>query len=118
MTTQNEMHGLVRPWERGRSFGLERLPPSPELERIIERHWIVEWDLRGRPAFRQQTLPHPSVNLVIEPRSAWVWGVPTERDTRTLHGQGWAVGRIRLSPGTTQVMSGARSRSKASGPPA
>jgi AraC-like DNA-binding protein len=105
MTTQNEMHGLVRPWERGRSFNLERLSPSPALERIIERHWIVQWDLRGRPAFRQETLPHPSVNLVIEPGGAWVWGVPTERDTRMLHGQGWAVG-TKFQPGAFTAVTG------------
>jgi AraC-like DNA-binding protein len=85
-------HGLVRPWERNRSFILESRPPSPALERLVDRHWIVHWDLRGRPPFRQEILPHPSVNLVVEPQGASVWGVPTCRDVRLLHGRGWAVG--------------------------
>ena len=60
-------HGLVRPWERGRSFRLESVAPSRQLERVVDRHWIVRWDLRGRDPFQQEVLPHPSVNLVVEP---------------------------------------------------
>ena len=66
-------HGLVRPWERDRSFIVESRPPSPSLERLVDRHWIVHWDLRGRPPFRQEILPHPSVNLVVELQGASVW---------------------------------------------
>src|SRR3954449_1104738 len=73
-------------------FILESLPPSPQLERVVDRHWIVGWDLRDREPFQQEVLPHPSVNLVIEPHGSWVWGVPTRRDVRLLQGEGWAVG--------------------------
>lgn len=105
MTRQNDVHGLVRPWERGRSFHLERITPSPELDDTIERHWIVRWDLRGRRPLRQEILPHPSVNLVIEPDGAWLWGVPTERGTRTLRGRGWAVG-TKFRPGAFTALTG------------
>jgi hypothetical protein len=47
-------HGLVRPWEHGRSFHLEGIAPSPQLERVVDRHWIVRWDLRGREPFQQE----------------------------------------------------------------
>lgn len=104
-TTQDDTLGLVRPWERGRSFHLERRPPSLGLERLVERHWIVTWDLRDRESFRQETLPHPSVNLVVEPDGAWVWGVPTERDTRKLSGEGWAVG-TKFKPGAFTAVTG------------
>ena len=57
-------HGLLRPWERGRAFTLESHPPRPGLERLIDRHWIVRWDLRGRAPFRQEILPQYSINLV------------------------------------------------------
>jgi AraC-like DNA-binding protein len=98
-------HGLVRPWERDRSFILESRPPSPSLERLVDRHWIVHWDLRGRPPFRQEILPHPSVNLVVEPQGASVWGVPTCRDVRLLHGRGWAVG-TKFKPGAFTAITG------------
>ena len=98
-------HGLVRPWERDRSFILESRLPSPSLERLVDRYWIVHWDLRGRPPFRQEILPHPSVNLVVEPQGASVWGVPTCRDVRLLHGRGWAVG-TKFKPGAFTAITG------------
>jgi AraC-like DNA-binding protein len=97
-SSQTDNHGLVRPWERGNTFQLERVEPSPTLERIIERHWVVRWDLRGREPFRQEILPHPSINLVVEPDQAQVWGVPTKRASRLLEGTGWAVG-TKFQPG-------------------
>ncbi|HWH19000.1 MAG TPA: helix-turn-helix domain-containing protein, partial [Solirubrobacterales bacterium] len=104
-TAVNRSNGLVRPWEDGRSFVLDTRAPSPPLERLIDRHWMVRWDLRGKPGFRQETLPHPSLNLVIEPDGARVWGVPTQRDVRTLEGRGWAAG-IKLRPGAFTAISG------------
>jgi AraC-like DNA-binding protein len=104
-TSPTDNHGLVRPWEHGRSFHLEGLPPSPQLERVVDRHWIVRWDLRGREPFQQEVLPHPSVNLVIEPHGSWVWGVPTTRDVRLLRGEGWAVG-TKFKPGAFTALTG------------
>ena len=104
-TSPTDNHGLVRPWEHGRSFHLEALPPSPQLERVVDRHWIVRWDLRGREPFQQEVLPHPSVNLVIEPHGSWVWGVPTTRDVRLLRGEGWAVG-TKFKPGAFTALTG------------
>jgi AraC-like DNA-binding protein len=92
ITPQTNSYGLVRPWERGRSFELHHRPPSPQLDHIVDRLWMARWDLRGCNPFRQETLPHPSINLVIEPDSGWIWGVPTKRDIRMLDGQGWAIG--------------------------
>jgi AraC-like DNA-binding protein len=97
--------GLVRPWEHGHSFHLESRPPSPQLERVVDRHWIVRWDLRGREPFQQEVLLHPSVNLVIEPHGSWVWGVPTMRDVRLLQGEGWAVG-TKFKPGAFTALTG------------
>lgn len=104
-TAVKRSSGLVRPWEDGRSFVLEGRPPSPPLGRLIDQHWIVRWDLSGGPGFRQEVLPHPSLNLVIEPDGARVWGVPTRRDVRTLAGHGWAAG-IKFRPGAFTAITG------------
>ena len=98
-------HGLLRPWERGRAFTLESHPPTPGLERLIDRHWTVCWDLRGRAPFRQEILPHPSINLVRDPRGARVFGVPTRRDVRLLHDLGWAAG-TKFRPGAFTAVTG------------
>lgn len=104
-TMQTDNHGLVRPWERGRAFHLERVAPPPALAHIIERHWIASWDLRDRESFRQEVLPHPSINLVAEPDRTLIWGVPTARDTRQLDGTGWAVG-TKFQPGAFTACTG------------
>jgi hypothetical protein len=34
---------------------------------FVERFWIMRWDMRDCDPYLQTTLPHPCVNLVIEP---------------------------------------------------
>jgi AraC-like DNA-binding protein len=104
-TAQSDSNGLVRPWAQGTVFELERVEPSAVLGRIIEGHWVVRWDLRGREPFRQEILPHPSINLVVEPDRSWIWGVPTKRDSRMLNGTGWAVG-TKFRPGAFTACTG------------
>jgi AraC-like DNA-binding protein len=77
-------------------FSLTRLRPADDLAVFVERHWIVRWDL---PApYRQETLPHPCVNMVIEPHRARVYGIETTRSAQVLKGSGWAVG-TKFRPG-------------------
>src|SRR5262249_47367641 len=97
-------HGLVRPWERGRSFTLDSHAPTAQAARVVERHWIVRWDTGDEP-FRQEILPPPSINVVLEPSGARIWGLPTQRNTRLLAGQGWAVGS-KLRPGVFTALTG------------
>jgi hypothetical protein len=49
-----------------RRFDVARARPSPALADLVEHHWMVSWDLRGRQPHTQHTLPHPSVHLVAE----------------------------------------------------
>jgi AraC-like DNA-binding protein len=82
--------GILRP--HGAPFSLSRPGPAPDLAGFVERHWIVRWDLRGQAPYLSETLPHPSVHLVVEPHGAAVYGVPTQRWSRLLEGRGEAVG--------------------------
>ena len=79
-------------------FALSRHRPATDLAVFVERHWIVRWDLRGRAPFRQETLPHPCVNIVIERDRARVYGVETARSAQLLEGRGYAVG-TKFRPG-------------------
>jgi AraC-like DNA-binding protein len=90
--------GVLDPGAAARHFRLTRYAPSPDLAHLVERHWFVEWDLRGRPPFTQGIVTHPSVNLVIEPGYALVFGVITGRSDHTLSGRGKAVG-CKFRPG-------------------
>jgi hypothetical protein len=62
--------GILRPDAARRHFRLTRYAPSPDLAPLVERHWIVEWDLRA--PFTQELVTHPVVNLVFEPQVALV----------------------------------------------
>jgi AraC-like DNA-binding protein len=80
--------GILNPNAARRHFRLERIAPSGDLAHLIERHWIVEWDL-SEP-YTQQVVTHPSVNLVFEPGGPNIHGVFTGRWRREL------VGRARV----------------------
>lgn len=94
-TTQG---GILHPRAAPEHFRLTRVPPSPELGHLVERHWLVRWDLRGRDAHTQETLPHPCVNLAITPWGATVHGCETRRSAVTLAGEGRVFG-TKFRPG-------------------
>jgi AraC-like DNA-binding protein len=81
-----------------------RYHPSPDLAPYVEHYWAVEWDLRGLPAERAETLPHPSVHLIFErdgggrEASSRVAGVARGRFSRELSGQGGVIA-VKFRPG-------------------
>jgi AraC-like DNA-binding protein len=81
------------------------VPPSAPLARLIDQHWRVRWDLPVERSYLQEILPHPSINIVVEPEGTWVWGVPTHRASRRLAGSGWAFG-AKLKPGAFTACTG------------
>ena len=90
--------GILRPGQGRRHFALRRHAPAADLADVIERHWVVHWDLRGRPPFVQELLPHPCVNLAFESGRGTVHGIPEHRASRRLEGSGWALG-TKFRPG-------------------
>jgi AraC-like DNA-binding protein len=81
-----------------RRFRLDRVPASPDLAALVERHWLVSWDLP--PGTREQVtlLPHPCVNLVFDRDVVAIAGVGTERFTYDLAGRGRVFG-VKFRPG-------------------
>jgi len=73
-----------------------RYLPSPDLAPFVEHYWTVEWNL---PEPRTvETLPHPSLHIVLEPESAQLAGVHTARFTRILEGNSRVFG-AKFRPG-------------------
>jgi AraC-like DNA-binding protein len=73
-------------------FELARHEPSAALAPFVEYHWIVRWDLRGRPPHEQAILPHPNVNLAFEEPVAAIYGVDRKLFVRRIEGQGQVLG--------------------------
>ncbi len=86
MVQSTSRRGILNPQAARRHFRLSRIPPSADLAHLVERHWIVEWDL-SEP-FTQQIVTHPSVNLVFEPGGPNIHGVFTGRWEIELNGTG------------------------------
>lgn len=83
------------------TFEHRRRLPAPALGGWIEHFWQVDWHLADGSSQQQETLPHPSVHLVIEPVEAGIHGVHTGRYERHLWGDSYAFG-VKFRPGGFQ----------------
>jgi AraC-like DNA-binding protein len=81
-----------------KAFEVVRYHPSDDLAFCVEHYWIVRWDLLGQEPFRQETLPHPSIHIALEPGRFEVYGVVEGRFIRVLEGRGRVFG-IMFRPG-------------------
>lgn len=89
---------LTRNASAAGDFRHSRTAPAAELRELIEHFWIVRWDLGAAAPQLVETLPHPSVHVVIEAGNSRIAGPPTGRFTRTLEGRGCVFG-IKFRPG-------------------
>lgn len=89
--------GILRRQLPSGDFWHSRTAPPPALRGLVEHFWSVRWDLTGRPAFEQETLPHPCVHIVAEQGALRLYGPQTARFVRQLAGCG-AVFGIKFKP--------------------
>ena len=71
-----------------------RLPAPPELADRIRWVWIPEWNLAPGRVSRQELLPFPALNFVVQPDGVTLSGPATRRAHQDLRGSGWAVGAL------------------------
>ncbi len=107
--------GIVEPAAATRAFTLVRVPPADDIAHLVERHWVLGWDLAAGESFTQVVVPHPCVNLVVEEDGTAVHGIPAGLFARTLTGHGIVVG-TKFRPGGFRPlygrpMTGLRARS-------
>jgi AraC-like DNA-binding protein len=79
-------------------FSLERYPPAPDLAALVERHWLVSWELPPDREASVTLLPHPCVNLVLDGGRLAVSGVGRNRFTYVYRGAGRVFG-VKFRPG-------------------
>lgn len=87
-----DARGILAPDVGLDRFDLERFAPSDTARRLVDRYWVVRWDLPAGEHFDQQVWPHPVTNVVIEGGTATAGGVTTQLFTRRLQGTGQAFG--------------------------
>ncbi|MFJ7748963.1 helix-turn-helix domain-containing protein [Arthrobacter sp. NPDC097144] len=79
-----------------------RILPAEELADRVRWFWIPEWNLAPGRVSRQEILPFPALNLVVQPDGVTLSGPATRRSFRDLSGRGWAVGML-LRPAAVPV---------------
>lgn len=89
--------GLLRPVTEP-IVRLSRYHASDELAPFVEHHWIVRWELPAGATREQDTLPHPSVHLVVEEGASGVFGIVRGRFRKTVRGHGRAAS-VKFRPG-------------------
>lgn len=110
--------GILRPDELARHASVERVAAGAALDRYVENHWCLRWDLPDGASYASETLPHPACTLSVElgtPRPGVgedrvvVTGVVTRRFDVTLSGSGWVLG-TKFRPGGLAALTGGRAR--------
>ncbi|MBA3908104.1 MAG: AraC family transcriptional regulator, partial [Pseudonocardiales bacterium] len=89
-------HGILG--VRDIDFNLDRFPPAPDLAALVERHWLVSWQLPPGREASVTLLPHPCVNLVLDRGRLAVAGVGRDRFTYVYRGAGRVFG-VKFRPG-------------------
>jgi AraC-like DNA-binding protein len=79
-------------------FSLDRFPPAPDLAALVERHWLVTWELPPGREASVTLLPHPCVNLVLDAGRLAACGVGHDRFTYVYRGAGRVFG-VKFRPG-------------------
>jgi AraC-like DNA-binding protein len=90
--------GIVAETTAHTVFTLTRHAPAPELAEVVDYHWILRWDRRGRPAYDQRVLPNLSVHAAFFPGAAGVHGPARDVFSHRLRGLVQGLG-VRFRPG-------------------
>jgi len=90
--------GVVDPAGAARRIRLATYPPSAALQPFIDYHWVVQWDLEGRPPETQRVLPYPNAHLVFDRGRTAIHGVVRGAFERKVEGTGKVLG-VRFKPG-------------------
>ena len=88
---QQQWRGPLYP---ARLPSFHRVPAPALLADRFRWFWIPEWDLAAGRTSRQEVLPFPALNLVIEQDGVRLYGPATRRSVRDLQGTGWAFGLL------------------------
>lgn len=80
-----------------------REPVSVELAGLIRWFWIPRWRLAPGRSSRQELLPFPASNLVVQPEGVSLAGPTTGASHRDLRGAGWAVGALLRPAGVASL---------------
>ncbi|GAB10790.1 putative AraC family transcriptional regulator [Gordonia araii NBRC 100433] len=83
---------------------LTRLAPPPLAAELVGWFWIPEWQIAAGRSSRQELVPFPASNLVVELDHVGFTGPATTISHRDLTGTGWAVGALLRPAGVAALI--------------
>ncbi len=95
--TPEDLRGILHADGSPERFSVDRYRPSAAAGVVVDRYWSVRWNLPDNAAHRQEILPHPCVQLVVEAGRSGVFGIGTGKSMKVLAGRGNAFG-IKFRP--------------------
>ena len=100
MTDVGDSRGILRP---ARLPTFARVEAADELRELVRWFWIPRWRIEPGRTSRQELLPFPASNLVVQPDGVTLSGPATGASHRDLTGTGWAVGALLRPAGVAQL---------------
>lgn len=101
MDSAPDPHGILYP---ARLPSIERHFPGTHVKELLSWFWLVDWDILPGRTSRQDLLPFPQMNLVVQPEGVTLSGPASGASHRDLSGTSWAVGAL-LLPAAAQGLS-------------
>lgn len=95
--------GIIRAPVAPIEFRHARYEVDAPLDAAIEHWWSVAWRMPPGATQARETLPHPSIHVVMEGRAVRVVGVVRGRFTWTLRGEG-SVFAAKFRPGAFRAL--------------
>ncbi len=90
--------GIVDARQANAAFSLVRHRPAPELRPFVDHHWVLRWDLSGRPPHEQVVLPNLAVNVTFFRDGAAASGPGKQLFRYVVEGTDHGIG-VRFRPG-------------------
>jgi len=91
MTDIHDGRGVLYP---ARLPEFRRVLPPDHLQQYVSWFWISRWEIAPGRVSRQQLLPFPLMNVVVQPEGITISGPSSGASHKDLHGTGWAVAAL------------------------
>lgn len=89
---------ILNPIQAAKYYTLRLYEPAPELASLVDKYWVMRWDLLDHPPFTCEVIPSAYTNLTFMPGGSRITGVTTGKYQYELTGSGTIFG-VMFHPG-------------------
>ncbi|MEQ1532278.1 MAG: helix-turn-helix transcriptional regulator [Sideroxydans sp.] len=89
---------ILNPLQAAQYYTLRLYEPAPSLDALVDKYWVMRWDLRDHAPFTCEVIPSAYTNLTFMPGGSRITGVTTGKYQYELAGSGIIFG-VMFRPG-------------------